>query len=126
MANRALQAWRRSQRIEVVGFEANAMLVSDPGGEARIEQVAPAIAATFALRAGQLLCDTPPGMMSLENELRDACDLVALDRVQIIVNWRELLSRSASGRLKRELGAALQSLVRPNISKADPFSNLNA
>lgn len=43
------------------------------------------------------------------------------DRVQIIMNWREVLDRAATTRLRRELGAALR-LVRPISSKIDPFS----
>ncbi len=162
MAGRALSAWRNGQRTAITGFDANAMLVADPGGEARIERLAPEIAAAFGLAAGQRLCDIGQGTPCLGNELRDACDLVALggqpipleislalngrslvivrgialplapaadtppslDLVQIIINWRELLSRSASGRLKRELGAALQSLPRPRRAMSDPFSNL--
>ncbi|MBB6226568.1 hypothetical protein FHS79_000725 [Polymorphobacter multimanifer] len=164
MSGRALLAWRDGQRTEVSGFEANAMLIADPGGEARIERLAPEIATAFDIHAGQRLCDIGPGTPCLGNELRDACDLVALggqpipleislapsgraliivrgialplapaadtppslDLVQIIVNWRELLSRSASSRLKRELGAALQSLSRSRHTVADPFTNLDA
>ncbi|WP_207793802.1 hypothetical protein, partial [Polymorphobacter multimanifer] len=33
MSGRALLAWRDGQRTEVSGFEANAMLIADPGGE---------------------------------------------------------------------------------------------
>jgi hypothetical protein len=41
-------------------------------------------------------------------------------RVQIIVNWREVLNRAATTRLRRELGAALR-LVRPIQTRTDPF-----
>lgn len=43
------------------------------------------------------------------------------DRVQIIINWREVLDRAATTRLRSELGAALR-LVSPVLAKNDPFS----
>lgn len=42
------------------------------------------------------------------------------ERVQIIVNWREVLDRAATTRLRRELGAALR-IIEPNPVKTDPF-----
>jgi hypothetical protein len=42
-------------------------------------------------------------------------------QVQIICNWRQLLSRSAAARLRRELGQALQQ-VRAGAPLADPFA----
>ena len=41
-------------------------------------------------------------------------------KVQVILNWRELLDRSATTRLRREIGDALR-LSRPNRAKIDPF-----
>jgi hypothetical protein len=43
------------------------------------------------------------------------------DCVQIVINWREMLDRPATTRLRRELGAALR-LVPPVLAKTDPFS----
>jgi hypothetical protein len=40
--------------------------------------------------------------------------------VQIVCNWREVLSRSAARRLRRELGAALRD-VRAAAPQIDPF-----
>lgn len=40
--------------------------------------------------------------------------------VQIVCNWREVLSRSAARRLRRELGAALRD-VRAAAPHSDPF-----
>ena len=42
------------------------------------------------------------------------------DKVQVILNWRELLDHSATTRLRREIGDALR-LSRPNPAKIDPF-----
>ncbi|MBC7520161.1 MAG: hypothetical protein H7268_03570 [Sandarakinorhabdus sp.] len=42
------------------------------------------------------------------------------DRVQIVINWREMLDRAAMARLRRELGTALR-LVPSILAKADPF-----
>jgi hypothetical protein len=53
--------------------------------------------------------------------LSDALDESKIpQRVQVILNWRELLDRSATTRLRREIGAALR-LSRPNHVKIDPF-----
>ncbi len=41
-------------------------------------------------------------------------------QVQFVINWRELLDRAATTRLRREIGAALR-LARPNFAKTDPF-----
>jgi hypothetical protein len=37
---------------------------------------------------------------------------IAQDRVQIVMSWREVLSRSAASRLRQELAQALESRVR--------------
>jgi hypothetical protein len=41
-------------------------------------------------------------------------------QVQFVINWRELLDRAATTRLRREIGAALR-LARPVSTKSDPF-----
>ncbi len=43
------------------------------------------------------------------------------DRVQAIFNWRQLLTRGAAARLRREVGAALR-MARPGGSARDPFA----
>ncbi len=46
-------------------------------------------------------------------------------RVQVVVNWREVLNRAATTRLRREIGAILRH--HPVISaKSDPFSPKSA
>ncbi len=45
--------------------------------------------------------------------------------VQIFINWRELLDRAATTRLRREIGAALR-ISAPNLTKNDPFILKNA
>lgn len=42
------------------------------------------------------------------------------DRVQVVLNWREVLDRAATTRLRRELGAALR-LVPAFSARPDPF-----
>ena len=41
------------------------------------------------------------------------------DRVQVVMSWREVLNRSATARLRRELGQALQSVTGPRMHKVD-------
>jgi hypothetical protein len=50
----------------------------------------------------------------------DACAGVLPDRVQIIVNWREVLNRAATTRLRHELRAELR-LVSKDSRRFDPF-----
>jgi len=79
LAGRAMQAWRRSQRASVPGFEATSLTIADPGGAALLRSVAPAIAATFGLSVGQSLAAGARDTESeIAAELRAACDLVAL------------------------------------------------
>lgn len=162
LAGRALQAWRRSQRSAVPGFEATSLTIVDPGGEVLVLQVAPAIAAPFDLTPGQSLAFSPPrcenGEHGITAELRGACDLVALggspilfeasligpdrsvilvrgivlplmprglasdvETVQIVLSWREVLNRSATTRLRRELGDALRAVASQRGDTQDPF-----
>lgn len=51
-----------------------------------------------------------------------------IDTVQVVLSWREVLNRSATSRLRRELGAALRSLsadsgfaAGPARASRDPF-----
>lgn len=43
------------------------------------------------------------------------------ERVQIVVGWREVLNRTATTRLRRELGVELR-LVSQDLTRIDPFS----
>jgi hypothetical protein len=45
--------------------------------------------------------------------------------VQIFINWRELLDRAATTRIRREIGTALR-IAAPNPTKTDPFMLKNA
>ena len=45
--------------------------------------------------------------------------------VQIFINWRELLDRAATTRLRQKIGAALR-ISKPNLAKYDPFVLKNA
>jgi hypothetical protein len=157
LAGRAMQAWRRSQRASVPGFEATSLTIADPGGAALVLSVAPAIAASFGLRVGQSLAgNARDSETEITAELRAACDLVALggrpvpleasliapdrsvvllrgvalplfgpshdiDTVQAVLSWREVLNRTASQRLHRELGEALRAIPRPSSACSDPF-----
>ena len=47
------------------------------------------------------------------------------ERVQVIVNWREVLNRAATARLRREIGAALR-ISMPKVAISDPFSPKSA
>jgi hypothetical protein len=57
------------------------------------------------------------------SEGRDADAIPHL--VQIFINWRELLDRAATTRIRREIGAALR-ISTPNPTKNDPFILKNA
>lgn len=57
------------------------------------------------------------------SEGRDADAIPHL--VQILINWRELLDRAATTRLRREIGAALR-VAAPNRAGIDPFFFRNA
>lgn len=148
LSGQALDRWLAGGRQRVTGFADNSLVIADPFGAARVESVGTAVTATFGLAAGMVLggkglageiraaCDLiaidpqpQPFEASLEAPGR-ACILVrgiALpipgadpEIVQIVVNWRELLNRSATSRLRRELGAALR--VLPPYTRADdPF-----
>lgn len=159
LAGRALQSWRRHQRAAVPGFEATSLTVADPGGEAMVLDVAPALEATFALTIGQSLARTADSAQNtIAAELRAACDLVALggrpvpfeaslkapdgslvlvrgivlplisprydiETVQVVLSWREVLNRSATKRLRHELGDALRSLSGSSAQSATPARN---
>ncbi len=45
----------------------------------------------------------------------------AIDQAQIVISWREVLSRSASDRLRRELGEALRAVTSTPMISTDPF-----
>lgn len=79
LAGRAVQAWRRSQRAGVPGFDPNSLTIADPGGAALVLRVASAIGDTFGLTVGQsLAAGARQSETEIAAELRAACDLVAL------------------------------------------------
>ena len=155
MSGLALDAWAAGGRALVPGFDANSLVIVDPGGRTVIESAGDAIAATFGLAPGQALerrgglsaelcaaCDLialRPLPVPFEASLmgpRSACILVrgvalpiidgarAVERVQVVVSWREVLGRAATVRLQRELGAALRQ-SRAFSANSDPFSTEN-
>jgi hypothetical protein len=60
----------------------------------------------FLVRAVALPIDARPGAIP--------------DRIQIVINWREVLDRAATTRLRRDLGTQLR-LVSQESTRIDPF-----
>ena len=151
MSGLALEVWAAGGGDAVSGFAENSMILSDIGGETRIDSIGALVAASFDLAIGMALIGRP-GMAA---EITAACDLIALrprpvpfeaslaapgralvlargvalplaqqgdmaERVQIVVNWREVLNRAATARLRREIGTALRNSM-PRIAVSDPF-----
>lgn len=157
MAGRAVDRWRAGSGGLVDGFEANSLIIVDPGGAARCADVGSAIESAFGLAAGMSLT----GRDGLAAEIRAACDLIARDPhpvpfeaslpgvgaglllvrgvalpigalpmgalpaglaacIQVVANWREVLDRESTTRLRRDLGAELR-LVASECPKTDPF-----
>lgn len=147
-AGMAEQEWRRAGRTLATGFGNHSVTVDDPGGAARLRQVGQAVSETFGLYADMALtrddaigaeltaaCDLialRPEPLHFEASLMAphlACILlrgVALPieddtAVQIVLSWREILNRTATARLRRDLTMALR--YSPQISTGfDPFS----
>ncbi|MFZ4690212.1 MAG: hypothetical protein ACOYLS_13315 [Polymorphobacter sp.] len=149
MAGQALDRWNAAGGGPVAGFESNSLLIADPAELARIEQAGAAITATFGLAAGMALdgrdglaaelraaCDliaidprpvpfeaslsAPGRALVLVRGIALPVDGPGVDRVQIVMNWREVLNRTATARLRRDLGVALR-LVPTISAKIDPF-----
>jgi hypothetical protein len=148
LAARALRQWVARGGAMLPEFAGKGLMVADPAGRGEIVQVAEVVAATFGLRKGFMLAlAAKPGALGLE--LRAACDLVALggqpvpfeasvqagglmllrgialpvpeDLVQVVMSWREVLDRSATKRLKREIGQALKELPASRVVDALPI-----
>lgn len=118
LTNRALAAWQSAHddciAAALAPFFDHSIVVSDPAGRAIIESVGGPVSARFGLIAGVALLRDP----GLSEELVAACELVAL--VQIVLSWREVLSKSAAKRLRAELASAFAQVQRlPPV--ADPF-----
>lgn len=47
----------------------------------------------------------------------------AIDHVQAVLSWREVLNRSATERLRRELGTALRTVAAMRTDRDDPFAS---
>jgi hypothetical protein len=149
LASRALAQWTTDRSRLVTGHDANSITIAEPDGHAVITSAGEAVTATFGLAAGVHL-DGQGGLAAELRAACDliAIDLrpvpfeanlaapgrpcilargVALpigarmELVQVILNWREVLDRSATRRLRREIGAALRHLP-PKMVKIDPFS----
>lgn len=149
MADRALQRWQALGHRLVDGFADNQIVISDPLGSAVVETIAQVITITFGVTAGAPL-DPQVGLAAEVRAAADLAALhcvplpfeatlpgrngsallmrgIALpitrpnpELVQVIINWRETLDRSAKTRLQRELGAALRE-IRPLSLEIDPF-----
>jgi hypothetical protein len=149
LSGRALKHWLHDRHHLVPGHDDNSIVIAEPDGMATIASVGDAVATTFGLAAGMRLdgraglagelraaCDLisvdlrpVPFEASLSAPGRP-CILArgvalpigpAMEQVQIIVSWREVLDRSATRRLRREIGVALQ--FSPGFSPPrDPFS----
>jgi hypothetical protein len=147
-AGLAEAAWERAGRGWVPGFDECSVTVADPGGRAWLERVGLAVTESFGLLADLALdrhdplttelcaaCDLiamQPAPLHFEANLatpQAACILlrgVALpldggERVQIVLSWREVLNRTATARLRRDLVAALRQSA-PISPRSDPFS----
>lgn len=149
LSAQALAQWLQDRCRLVAGHEANSILIAEPDGLAVVTSAGEAVAATFGLVPGTAL-DGQGGLAAELRAACDliAIDLkpvpfeanlpapgragiltrgVALpigprmETVQVILSWREMLDRSATRRLRREIGAALRHLPR-KTSKIDPFS----
>ena len=147
LTGRAVTAWEAAGRSAVPGFDDVSLLVRDPAGRPVIERAGTAIAAGFGLLPGMTLdarglaaearaaCDLialrpEPVQFEAALTVRGGTAILlrgvalplgtAIEHVQIIVGWREVLNRGATGRLRRELVAALAA-VRPRPG-ADPFA----
>ena len=149
MSGLALDAWAMGGQRRVAGFDDNSLIITDPAGAAIIAAVGAPITATFGLAPGMMLaghaglggecaaaCDLialrplpVPFEASLAAPGSDcilvrgiALPLSDSDDVQIVVNWREVLNRAATTRLRREFGAALR-ISATKSARIDPFSS---
>jgi hypothetical protein len=149
LAGLALAQWRRDRHQPVAGYADNSILIAEPDGRPRVTVAGNAVAASFGLLPGAHL-DAPGGLAAELRAACDliaidlmpvpfeanlpapggACILargVALpigprmELVQVILSWREVLDRSATRRLRREIGAALRHSPRKTM-QIDPFS----
>lgn len=146
-ARLAEAAWTAAGRALVPGFDDDSLVVSDPGGTARLVRVGLSVGESFGLVTETFLASTDP----FATELCAACDLVAIDpvpvhfeasvatasaacvlvrgvalplaagdQVQIVLSWREVLNCKATARLERDFVAALRQ--NRSISRLiDPF-----
>jgi len=140
-------AWTAAGRALVPGFDEDSLVVSDPGGAARLVRVGLSASESFGLLTESVLARTDP----FATELCAACDLVAIDpvavhfeasvatasaacvlvrgvalplaagdTVQIVLSWRGVLNRKATARSERDFVAALRQ--NRSISRLfDPF-----
>jgi hypothetical protein len=149
LAALALAQWAEDRCRLVPAHDANSIVIGEPDGHAVITSAGSPITATFGLHPGMHL-DGQGGLAAELRAACDliAIDLkpvpfeanlaapgragilargVALpigrrmESVQVILSWRELLDRSATRRLRREVGAALRHLPR-KTPQIDPFS----
>ncbi|KAB7645542.1 hypothetical protein [Polymorphobacter fuscus] len=133
---------------EVPGYDSHSIIVDDPGGAAWMRRVGGAITDTFGLVAdlpldrrdaltGELCaaCDLlaiHPAPLHFDASLTGpqsawillrgvALPLAQGARAQIVLSWREVLNRTATARLRRDLTSALELSGRFSTS-LDPFA----
>ncbi len=153
LAALATEAWALSGGGYVAGFDVHSVLIADPSGCALVEEASDTIAACFGLVPGMTLarrgglggelaaaCDLialSPQPLPFETTALTAAGALLLVRgialpiaagadrgkVQAILNWREVLDRAATRRLRHELGAALiMARAGDGGIRPDPFS----
>jgi hypothetical protein len=140
-------AWTAAGRALVPGFDNDNLVVSDPGGAARLVRVGLSVSKNIGLVTESFLASTDP----FATELCALCDLVAIDpiavhfeaslatanaacvlvrgvalplaavdTVQIVLSWREVLNRTEIAPLERDFVSALRQ--NRSISRLfDPF-----
>ena len=149
LTNRALAAWQSARDDGIAPalapFFDHSVVVRDPAGRAIIESVGGPVSARFGLIAGLALLRDPglseelmalqPMPIPFEASVNDPMGAQVLVRglalplpeagdpaalVQIVLSWREVLSKSAAKRLRPELASAFADVKRlPPV--ADPF-----
>ncbi len=79
LTRRALAAWQAGDGGPVLGFDAHALVIADPGGRALVESVGSALAAAFGITADAVLNRAP----GIRDELSALCELVTLHPVPV-------------------------------------------
>ncbi len=146
LTGRAIDAWQARGGEAVTAFDASSVYIVDPAGRPMVLRAGAAVARMFGLRTGMTLdapglaaearaaCDLialrpePVCFETMTAAVGRGCVLVRavalplgrdVEQVQIVIGWREVLGRSATARLRRELGGALRLVT--DLPATDPF-----